>query len=87
MLLLLTENTGFEQKGIVSKKGNCCKKHIQEGDKKMKSKKTDLAIGVILIVVMLLNLLGFLRAIGITQRFVDLIVIATGAYLIIKGIR
>ena len=41
----------------------------------MAKKKVDLYIGIVLIIVVLLDILGVLGMIGITQRFVDIVVV------------
>lgn len=47
-------------------------------------KDTDTYIGIFLIILVVLNILGFVRTIGITQRFIDIAVLLTGAYLVFK---
>ena len=50
-------------------------------------KKTDLYIGLGVIVVAVLNLFGVLGMVGVTQRFVDIVLIVSGLYLIYKAVK
>ncbi len=47
-------------------------------------KNVDTYIGVFLIALVALNILGVLRTIGVTQKFVDIVVLLTGLYLVFK---
>ena len=49
--------------------------------KKMK-KNIDTYIGIFLIVLVALKMAGILNILGITQRFVDIVLILTGLYLV-----
>ncbi len=51
------------------------------------AKKTDLYIGIFLLGVAALNILGLLKMIGIGQKFVDIVVVLTAVYLIVKGVK
>lgn len=49
------------------------------------SRKTDLYVGIVLLIIVLLDMVGILRFVGITGRFVDIVAIAVAFYLILKG--
>jgi hypothetical protein len=56
-------------------------------DEIMAKTKIDLYVGIGLLIIVVLNALGLLSMIGITQRFIDIVFALAGIYLIIKGLK
>lgn len=52
-----------------------------------KGKKTELIIGIVLLVLVTFNMTGVLAFLGVGRRFFDLVVLFAAIYMIVRGLK